>query len=50
MVIEAAINGQAEAIVTHNRRDFIRATERFGIEILAPTDVLKRIGQKGRQS
>jgi putative PIN family toxin of toxin-antitoxin system len=43
MVLEAAINGQAKAIVTHNRRDFERAVERFGIEILSPAEVLERL-------
>ena len=33
MVLEVAVNGQADAIVTFNRRDFQPATERFGIEI-----------------
>ncbi len=49
MVLEAAINGQAEAIVTHNRRDFERAAERFGIAILSPAEVLERIKRKGMQ-
>jgi len=38
MVLEAAINGRAEAIVTHHRRDFVPATERFGIAVLSPAD------------
>jgi len=49
MVLEAAINGQAEAIVTHNRRDFEPAAERFGIGVWSPAEVLKRIRQEGRQ-
>lgn len=47
MVLEAAINGQAEAIVTHNRRDFERASGRFGILVLSPAELLQRIGRKG---
>jgi predicted nucleic acid-binding protein len=31
MVLEAAVNGQAHAIVTFNRRDFSPAMEQFGI-------------------
>ena len=50
MVLEAAINGQAEAIVTHNRRDFERATERFGIEVLSPAELLERLRRKGREA
>jgi putative PIN family toxin of toxin-antitoxin system len=43
MVLEAAINGQAEAIVTFNRRDYGQAARRFGIEVLSPGAVLERI-------
>jgi predicted nucleic acid-binding protein len=35
MVLEAAVNGQAHAIVTFNRRDFRPAMEKFGIEVLS---------------
>jgi putative PIN family toxin of toxin-antitoxin system len=49
MVLEAAINGQAEAIVTHNRKDFERAAERFGIEVMSPAQVLERLRQKRSQ-
>jgi putative PIN family toxin of toxin-antitoxin system len=47
MVLEAAINGQAEAIVTHNRRDFERAVQRFGIGLLSPAELLEQIRRKG---
>ncbi len=40
MVLEAAINGHAEAIVTHNRRHFEQASRRFGIGVLTPAEVL----------
>ena len=40
MVLEAAINGQARAIVTHNRRDFEPASSRFGIGVLSPAEFL----------
>ena len=43
MVLEAAVNGHAEALVTFNVRDFGNVPERFGIEILLPRDALKRI-------
>jgi putative PIN family toxin of toxin-antitoxin system len=43
MVLDAAINGQADAIATFNRRDYGRVPEEFGIAVLAPRDVLKRI-------
>lgn len=43
MVLEAAGNGQANAIVTFNRRDYGAAPWRFGIEVLLPSEALKRI-------
>jgi putative PIN family toxin of toxin-antitoxin system len=45
MVLETAVNGRAEAIVTFNARDFATATARFGIEVLKPVEVLKRLSQ-----
>jgi putative PIN family toxin of toxin-antitoxin system len=41
MVLEAAINGRADALVTFDIRDFAGAGERFGISILRPPDLLK---------
>ena len=49
MVLEAAINGHAEAIVTHNRRDFVPAAGRFGIEVLSPADALELFRRKEKQ-
>ena len=43
MVLEAAVNGRADAIVTFNRNDFGVAPSRFGIEVARPADVLRRI-------
>lgn len=43
MVLEAAVNGCAAAIVTFNRRDYGDAPARFGIEVITPADVLRRI-------
>jgi putative PIN family toxin of toxin-antitoxin system len=47
MVLEAAINGHAEAIVTHNRRDFAAASVRFGIAVLSPGEFLTQLRQEG---
>jgi putative PIN family toxin of toxin-antitoxin system len=44
MVLEVAVNGHANAIVTFNRRDFRPATERFGIEVLSPGAAIERLG------
>jgi putative PIN family toxin of toxin-antitoxin system len=43
MVLETAINGGAEAVVTMNARDFLGASSAFGIEILAPGRALARL-------
>jgi putative PIN family toxin of toxin-antitoxin system len=43
MVLEAAINGRADAIVTFNRRDFAGRVERFGIGLLPPAGALAGI-------
>lgn len=40
MVMDVAINGHADAIVTNNVRDFVTVTERFGIPVLTPRDFL----------
>lgn len=46
MVLEAAANGGADAIVTFNRRDFLSAAPRFGIDVLAPGEAIARLGGK----
>lgn len=43
MVLEAAVNGQANAIVTYNLRDFSPAL-RFGIQVLNPEQTFKQFG------
>jgi putative PIN family toxin of toxin-antitoxin system len=43
MVLEAAVNGLATAIVTFNQRDFGDAPRQFGIEVLTPAVVLRRL-------
>ena len=43
LVLEAAVNGQATAIVTFNRRDFGAAPARFGIDVLTPAETIRRI-------
>ena len=43
MVLEAAVNGRATAIVTFNRRHYGIVPARFGIEVLSPADALRRI-------
>jgi putative PIN family toxin of toxin-antitoxin system len=43
LVLEAAVNGRADAIVTFNQRDFRSVTERFRLEILLPADALRKL-------
>ena len=43
MVLEAAVNGQADALVTHNARDFSEAAARFGLRIVTPGELLKEL-------
>lgn len=43
LVLEAAVASSAEAIVTHNTRDFLGA-EQFNVKILTPQEFLKRLG------
>ncbi len=45
MVLETAVNGRADAIVTFNVRDFATAPGQFGIEVLKPAEVLRRLNQ-----
>jgi len=43
MVLETAINGHADALVTYNVVDFVTVSEGFGIPILRPGDLLKKV-------
>jgi putative PIN family toxin of toxin-antitoxin system len=44
MVLELAVAGRGDAIVTFNRRDFGNL-DRFGLEVLSPGQFLARIGE-----
>ncbi|ETX04851.1 putative toxin-antitoxin system toxin component, PIN family [Candidatus Entotheonella palauensis] len=43
MVLELAVNGRAETIVTLNDRDFIPQVTAFGIEVMRPGPFLQRL-------
>jgi predicted nucleic acid-binding protein len=43
MVLEAAVNGRADALVTFNVRDFGTVPPRFGIEVIIPREAIGRI-------
>lgn len=43
MVLETAVNGRAECLVTFNVRHFRPAADRFGIEVARPAAIVGRI-------
>ncbi|MCY4426113.1 MAG: putative toxin-antitoxin system toxin component, PIN family [Halieaceae bacterium] len=43
MVLEAAVNGGADALVTFNRRGFGVAPGKFGVAVLSPQEALRRL-------
>lgn len=43
MVLETAVNGRAELLVTLNRRDFAPGAARFGIRLASPAEALTRL-------
>jgi predicted nucleic acid-binding protein len=43
LVLEAAVNGQADAIVTFNQRHLREARTTFGIDVIRPAEALRRI-------
>jgi putative PIN family toxin of toxin-antitoxin system len=43
MVLEAAVNGGADALVTHNVRDFAKGAAKFGLRVLRPGELLKEL-------
>jgi putative PIN family toxin of toxin-antitoxin system len=40
MVLEAAVNGQVSALVTHNVRDFSTAAPKFSLQVLTPAQLI----------
>jgi putative PIN family toxin of toxin-antitoxin system len=45
MVLELAVSGRCEVIITHNRQDFV-GIEEFGVEVMTQAEFLVRIGAK----
>jgi predicted nucleic acid-binding protein len=43
MVLEAAVNGGADAVVTFNLRHYGPAASQFGVEVLLPREAIMRI-------
>ena len=46
-LLELAVAGRANALVTHNVKDFAGA-ERFGIPVMTPREFLRKIGGEAR--
>jgi predicted nucleic acid-binding protein len=44
LVLEVAVAGECEAIVTYNKRHFSKV-ERFGLRVLDPKELLTEIGE-----
>ncbi len=47
MVLDIAINGRADAIITHNVKHFMAAATRYGIPIFRPAGLLDSLRKKG---
>jgi putative PIN family toxin of toxin-antitoxin system len=45
MVLEAAVNGRANLLITFNVRDYGTAQARFGIEVMTPREAVERISK-----
>jgi predicted nucleic acid-binding protein len=43
MVLDAAINGGADVIFTHNLRDFLIAASRFSLRVVSPASFLREV-------
>jgi putative PIN family toxin of toxin-antitoxin system len=43
MVLETAVNGGADTLITFNVRDYGEVPPRFGIEVLLPREAIRRI-------
>lgn len=46
MVLETAVNGQADMLVTVNRRDFEMAVGLFDLKVVSPAEALIRLRRK----
>lgn len=46
MVLETAINGRADAIMTFNARDFRLVATRFRCSVLRPVEVVRRLAEE----
>jgi putative PIN family toxin of toxin-antitoxin system len=45
MVLEAAINGRADGLVTHNRKDFLHVSRDLKVRIFSPAEAIKEMNR-----
>jgi len=43
MVLETAVNGRADSVVTFNVKHFVRGVERFGLHIAGPGEAWREL-------
>jgi putative PIN family toxin of toxin-antitoxin system len=46
MVLDAAVSGRADAIVTFNKGDFLPGATQFQLEVLTPAEALRRLRRR----
>jgi len=46
IVLEAAVNGRADAIVTFNLRDFVLPATQFGIAVMTSGEAMERLEKR----
>ena len=44
MILEVAVSGECEIIVTYNKKDFV-GVEQFGLQVMTPKEFLETIGE-----
>jgi len=49
MVLESVVNGRADLLVTFNREDFTAAAKAFALEIVRPSEALRRLRARSRE-
>jgi predicted nucleic acid-binding protein len=49
MVLESAVNGRADLLGTFNQEDFTAAAKAFALEIVRPSEALRRLRTRGRE-
>jgi putative PIN family toxin of toxin-antitoxin system len=48
MVLDVAINGQAEALITNNTKHFAESGKRFGVPVLSPAELISKMRREAQ--